>query len=71
MDASCLMISIKKSHGLELAELLFPLLVGHSNLCLNKCVHFGWEMPRSVTKSISQGVNFGFEQDSDVVGVDQ
>jgi len=31
MNASCLMISIKKSHGLELAELLFPLLVGHSN----------------------------------------
>jgi len=54
MNASSLMISIKKSCGLELAELLFPLLVGQSNkvkfldvvgvdMVMSKCEILGWK----------------------------
>jgi|SRR5882724_1124477 len=57
-------------HGLELAELLFPLQVGCSKICPNKCAC--WLGNVEIGDQINQlGVSLGFKQSSDVVSVDQ
>jgi len=63
-------MSVKEFHGLELAELLFPLLVGDSNVFPNK--HAFWLGIVDISDQINQsGVNLSFEQSLDVVSVDQ